>query len=748
MKKILILLVYFVCICCLVRAQSGQLECEKEGFAIVQSTNCGSYYYCFKSANNEFYPIEFKCPSDEEFSLLILKCIPKEENECGKLPETPVGPEDPTFSEEFVCPSQGRFPDVESLDCKSYYSCTADLIPTPNKCPSVSIFSWTLMKCVMPETFTCPNEIVTTTEVMTTEAATTETVTTEAATTETVTTEMATTTSNPESFVCVAEGRFPDPQTVDCKSYYLCAKTPSGSVAATLNQCPSTALFSPISSKCVTSENYVCPQTVSPTSTMEPSTTSTVETTEIVDSTTSSFVTDEMEQPSTTTIDTTIETEQPSEEITHSVSVTETEERSTTAYVTTTETTTEVVVTTEEPSVEETTLSTTISAETTSTADITSSEETTHSVSVTDTEQEQSTTANTMSTEVTTEIIVTTEEPVVKETTSTESNVEESTTDGITTKDPSVESFTCTARGRFPNPAASDCNSYYLCAENAEGILEATLNKCPSVTVFDPLKGKCVHSNEYQCIQGEGTTTHATGEPGTNEVTTQEPPTSEPFACPSAGRFPDPTSTDCKRYYLCTGTAEGTYEAVLTQCPTTTLFSVENKRCVLSSQYQCPINIPSTEPIDLTTTEAAISTTVPSTTTEKFVCRGVGRHPDTSQTDCSKYKYCLLTATNEFLEYTFYCPAGTYFDPTDLRCSMSYSCPPKVITTLAEPTTPKPFTCATGGRFSDSSSAGCEAYVMCLVTATGDILQYNFKCPSGSRFDPKQAKCETNYKCF
>ncbi|XP_019563256.3 mucin-2 [Aedes albopictus] len=907
MKKHLIFLGYLVFTSCLVRAQLEQLQCEKEGFAVVQSTNCSSYYYCVRSANNEFYPIEFKCPSGEEFSLVLLKCIPEEENECGKLPGTLV--EDPILTEEFVCPSQGRFPDVESLDCKSYFTCAADLIPARNTCPSVTIFSWTAMKCVMPDTFTCPNSVVTTTE-------------------------EPTTTKAPDGFVCTGEGRFADPQTVDCKTYYLCTKTPSGTVEASLNQCPSTTIFSSISSKCVTQENYVCPSTVSPTSTVEPTSTdpATEPTTEVsteksTDSestdtvepptselvtddlevspsstepptsselpteptatesstqdptneteTTTALVTDDVEQSTSTTVststeepttepatestaapptegstqeptasettetielttaDTTMETTiaETTEEVTHSVSVTHTEEQST-IQVSTSEAATEVV-TTPEPTVEETTVSVTTPTEESTTTETSTkvpsepftcdgkgrypdpassdcksyylcseneegiieatlnqcptvtvfdsvklkcvlptdyqcsqgvstttevteepiTNEVTTEVTVAETPStvtEEQSTIQASTSEATTEV-VTTLEPTVEETTvSATTHAVESTTAETTTKEPS-ESFTCAEKGRYPDPASKDCKSYYLCSENADGTIEGTLNQCPTVTVFDSVKLKCVLPTEYQCSQEVTTTTAVTEEPITTEVTTPQPPTTEAFACPSSGRFPDLTSTDCKRYYLCSGIAGGAFEAVLTQCPGTTLFSLESNRCVLSTQYQCPTNMPSTEPVAPSTTETTVSTTVPSGGTDKFSCKSVGRQPDPSQPDCTKYKYCLLTATNEFLEYTFYCPEGTYFDPTNFRCSISYNCPPPQTTistkAAAEPTVATPFVCTTNGRYSNPLSTGCVAYIMCLVTATGDVLQYNFECPSGYRFNPTEAKCASDYVC-
>ncbi|XP_062538397.1 mucin-2-like [Armigeres subalbatus] len=563
MKKKLLGILWNLFVHYLARAQSNVLECEKEGFSVVQSTNCASYYYCVISANNEFYQVLYECPAGQGFSLETLKCIPEEDNVCGKIPE--VSGDDPILLDDFECPSQGRFPVYSSIDCKAYYTCPSNMEPVLNSCPSTTIFSWTSMKCVMPETYTCPNSIVTTTEIITTSLDTSSTITSE---------------------------------------------------------------------------------------------------------------------PST---------EEPTQE-------------STTVNAITTEVATETPATTQEPTSEETTVQTTVS--------------------------EQQTTT-----------------------------VGSSISDDITTV---VPPFTCTESGRFPEPESSDCKNYYLCTVDLTGTFEATLNQCPSISVqlqsllneillrisvFDPEKEKCVQPEDYLCLQEDTTTV----EPSTTEVATQSPTSEvETFVCTGSGRFPDPTSSDCKGYYLCSGNGDGTYVAVLSRCPTITVFSLDSLRCVLPAQYQCPLEITSTQPVESSTVEA--STEAASTTDAvSFICSSVGRHPDL--TDCTKYKFCVQTATKEFLEYSFNCPAGTYFDPTELHCSMSYVCPFQETTTTSEASeittssVATPFVCASSGRFSDPSSVGCETYITCSITATGDFLQFSFKCPNGSLFSKNESKCINNYVC-
>lgn len=651
MKGILVVLICYILFENAKHVNSIEFECENEGFALEESDNCGVYYYCVKSANNDFFPVKFKCPQGEEFSLLEHKCVPEDSNECAKLPEIPN--DSPLLLDDFICPSSGRFPNVESPDCKSYYVCSNIMIPVLTNCPSTTVFSWVSMKCVVSSAFTCPNKMTTTTEATTSptdyEVTTQDyftTTDTENPFPESTTEQNALTSSSPPSFICTSNGRFSDPESIDCKGYYLCTENTEGLFEATLNQCPSITMFCPASGKCVLPSEYDCPA---------------------------------------------------------------------------------VVITTANPSEKPSTTVTTSSS------------------------TEASTLTTPPTTKLSTDVII-------------------STTDVITaTNEPSKnESFACTGNGRFPDPESIDCRSYYLCTETTDGFFQTILNQCPMDTIFHPENSKCVLPSSYHCSKEETTSPNPTEMPTTAETsvlssvtltittpetstpvtTTQVPPSFESFVCPAVGRFPDPLSTNCESYYLCSTTVTGVYNPVLTQCPQGTLFSADQNRCVLVSQYQCPTSITSS------TVKPTSPETTPSTTPTlgKFVCTSIGRHPDTTQPDCSKYKYCLLTATNVFLEYTFNCPTGSYFNALELRCSIGYNCPNVYTTVTPESTTDlslmtTPFYCTSAGRFPDPTSKGCDTYIMCMRTAVGNIQNYNFKCPNGSKFSPTESKCSTSYSC-
>ncbi|XP_065090272.1 mucin-2-like [Ochlerotatus camptorhynchus] len=727
--------------------------------------------------------------------------------------------------ESFACPDYGRFPDPESTDCKGYYLCTENtdgfFKATLNQCPSVTIFTPEKGKCVQPTDYQCPM-VETTTPDPTKESSTVETtvsssetpiVTTPEPSSTVLTTDYTipspaiTTTNEPstsetdeptreppgESFACPDYGRFPDPESTDCKGYYLCTENTDGFFKATLNQCPSVTIFTPEKGKCVQPTDYQCPmvETTTPDPTKE---SSTVKTT--VSSSETPIVT--TPEPSSTVLTTDYTIPSPAITTTNEPSTSETDEptreppgesfacpdygrfpdpESTDCkgYYLCTENTDGffkatlnqcpsvtiftpekgkcvqptdyqcpmVETTTPDPTKESSTVETTVSSSETPIV----------------TTPEPSSTVLTTDYTIPSPAITTTNEPSTSET-------------DEPTREPPGESFACPDYGRFPDPESTNCKGYYLCTENTDGFFKATLNQCPSVTIFTPEKGKCVQPTDYQCPMVETTTPDptkesstvettvsssetpivTTPEPSTPVLTTQTPPTSESFVCTAVGRFPDPMSTDCKGYYLCSTTVAGVYETVQTQCPSITIFSAEQNRCVIMSQYQCP-TATTTSTVEPTTQETTFTTPSIATSPGIFSCTSIGRHPDPSQPDCSKYKYCLLTATNEFLEYTFNCPSGSYFNPLELRCSIGYSCPALSPTVISEGTTElslmtTPFYCTSDGRFPDPTSEGCDTYIMCLKTTVGNFQNYNFKCPSGSLFSPAEAKCSTSYLCI
>ncbi|XP_046979022.1 probable endochitinase [Vanessa cardui] len=57
--------------------------------------------------------------------------------------------------------------------------------------------------------------------------------------------------------------------------------------------------------------------------------------------------------------------------------------------------------------------------------------------------------------------------------------------------------FTCTAAGRFPDPAVTTCRNYYLCVLATNGTYAQYLYTCPSTSVFNPNTRVCTTS--YTC---------------------------------------------------------------------------------------------------------------------------------------------------------------------------------------------------------------------------------------------------------
>lgn len=316
----------------------------------------------------------------------------------------------------------------------------------------------------------------------------------------------------------------------------------------------------------------------------------------------------------------------------------------------------------------------------------------------------------------------------------------------------SAEPFVCPADGSFSDPESVDCKNYFKC-QSINGILEAKEARCPGATVFDPSLVKCVGAASYTCPGPVTTTT----EVPTVETTSTESPSG--FICPGEGRFANQESVDCKSYYNCVLDSDGNVIATLYFCPSSTVYDGLLNKCVAASTYTCTIEVTtSTETTpEPTTTTVVLSTEQPTTsqpytsTAEPgvFTCVTSGRFPNPEQSDCQTYKYCLQTAATTFQEYTFHCPAGSNFSPTESRCTVGYICPKAVTTTTTEvPTTTAAdaaFVCNVEGRFPDPES--CNQYIFCTRAADGSLVQHAFRCPPNSWFKPNESRCSASYVC-
>lgn len=315
----------------------------------------------------------------------------------------------------------------------------------------------------------------------------------------------------------------------------------------------------------------------------------------------------------------------------------------------------------------------------------------------------------------------------------------------------SAEQFVCPATGRFPNPESLDCRSYLSCALTVDQELIATVINCPAIAIFNWDDNKCVSASTYTCPMSIASTTTV----ASTESTTTE---TNGFICPSTGRYPNPESLDCRSYYSCALTDDNELIAMALNCPASSIFNWDGNKCVSAASYTCPNAVISTT---TSTTTTSTTTTEPTTTPEPtttaepeigpghFSCQVSGRFPDPDQADCQTYKYCLQTAVNTFQEYTFRCPAGSKFSPTESRCSVGYVCQrAEQTTTTTEAPTTNPaaqFVCNAEGRFADPES--CSQYTFCARSADGGILKYVFKCPPNSGFNPNENRCSASYVC-
>ncbi|XP_055588020.1 uncharacterized protein LOC129740385 [Uranotaenia lowii] len=241
--------------------------------------------------------------------------------------------------------------------------------------------------------------------------------------------------------------------------------------------------------------------------------------------------------------------------------------------------------------------------------------------------------------------------------------------------------FTCEKQGYF---AANNCEDYYFCAKLSSGDFYVIEYTCPQGKLFSNPAQQCVPSEKFSCDSNNSN-------PG------DEPILGDDFVCTSAGRFPDTTSMDCKKYYTCT--FDGTQlNAILRSCPGTLIFSWDTSNCVAPGAFICPdlsttttdsstststemttsttpeTSSSSTVEVTKTTTPVIVSSTTTLTTTTdsgEFICSKSGYFP---LPDCSTYIYCLKPVYGSFKQFTFRCLPGYKFNPTLATCQPNYSC--------------------------------------------------------------------------
>uniref|UniRef100_A0A182QWC0 Chitin-binding type-2 domain-containing protein n=1 Tax=Anopheles farauti TaxID=69004 RepID=A0A182QWC0_9DIPT len=567
----------------------------------------------------------------------------------------------------FECTVEGRFPNEDSTDCSTYYLCTKNidgsLITALVSCPLSTAFSEAERKCVSTPPYVCPYAPLTTT-------------------TTTTTTQSTTTNAANAEFVCPGPGRFPNEQSPDCRTYFLCTSI-ANQLVPVLTVCPSSTVFTPDELKCVLSSTYTCPKLTEGTSDI-PTTTPVSE----VTTTTTEAITTSTDAPTTTTEVTTTTSEAPTTSTEAPTTTTEAPITTTEAPTTTTEaptTTTEAPTTTTEAptTTTEAPTSTTEAPTTTSEAPTTTTEAPTTTTEVPTTTTEAPTTTSEAPTTTTEAPTTTTEAPTTEEATTTSTAATTTTTPDVntapttiavttessvdgpttTTSNPNLPVFECPGEGRYPDPTAIGCETYMLCVSNSYGSYTAIRFHCPPTTIFSVAVALCVSDVLYAC--GTNVTaappTSSVAPPTTVVTTTTTTPTA--FVCPDVGRYPHPGSIYCKSYYLCLYDGKQQLIAVEISCPTGTVFAETEQRCVKSTEYQC---VAPTVPTTTTT-----STTIATTTSLAGDCIATGKY---ATDDCRKYRFCVVLATGELVEFIFNCPGTTVFDEGSAVCSDKHVC--------------------------------------------------------------------------
>lgn len=217
------------------------------------SIDCSEYYICSIDSDEVLIATSIRCPEGTVFGPEQKRCVAMAIYSCPTSSTTPssstAAAESASQAAEFVCLSTGRYPDLTSADCSSYFLCihsesTGGLTAIQTRCPGSTVYSWDEHRCVLRDQFECPN----------------------AKPTEQTTTTVLTTPEPEVVYECAEVGRFPNYDSSDCDTYFLCSLTTDGDIVGSLASCPNNTLFSWDLKRCVPSSLYTCPsKTVSTT---------------------------------------------------------------------------------------------------------------------------------------------------------------------------------------------------------------------------------------------------------------------------------------------------------------------------------------------------------------------------------------------------------------------------------------------------------------------------------------------------
>lgn len=127
--------------------------------------------------------------------------------------------------------------------------------------------------------------------------------------------------------------------------------------------------------------------------------------------------------------------------------------------------------------------------------------------------------------------------------------------------------------------------------------------------------------------------------------------------CTIPGKFPDMTSQNCERFIYCSKLPTGKLHNSILSCPTSTAFSFDNQRCLLRTNYQCPL----TQPLSKSTiTPIGI-----------FNCIVQGSFLNQFDLNCNTYHLCYLNENGILLYRKMQCPQNLIFSSLHNKCVSS-----------------------------------------------------------------------------
>ncbi|XP_045763260.1 uncharacterized protein LOC123866013 isoform X2 [Maniola jurtina] len=174
---------------------------------------------------------------------------------------------------------------------------------------------------------------------------------------------------------------------------------------------------------------------------------------------------------------------------------------------------------------------------------------------------------------------------------------------------------TCTANGRYPDPADLTCKNYTLCVALSNTSFIGYNYVCPNASLFNPAIAQC--TSNYVCNVRS--------------------------VCTTEGFFEDPNSSNCSTFISCVNIG-GTFVQTTLSCPPNTFYNPVTTLC--EPDYNCV-----------------------------FICRAAGRYANPADRSCNTYFLCVNANNGTIAQYQYACPTVSVFSPATSVCTTSYTCP-------------------------------------------------------------------------